>query len=1054
MTTITVNKTAGVSLTSASYTNPIVINSGVIISNSASSGNGVYATIGYWAIQNDGSITSANTFGDGISLLAGGSVTNAATASIMGAVDGVYVSGGTGTVVNEGSIIGTGTSGTGVYLPSFGSVTNAASASITGLGMGIGGSFIGYQTVVNSGSIAGTGTIGVGISLGAGSTITNTASASIEGVRAGVIIGAGGISPGNVVNEGSIAGTGTSGIGVELFSGASITNASSASITGVQDGVGSAILMGPQTVVNEGSIAGTGTSGIGVYLISGSVKNVASASITGATGVSMRDEDFYSTGTVINYGSIVGTSANGYGVDLQTGGLVINTASALVTGATGVDIRFFYSLAFNEGTVVNAGSIAGTGASGSGVDVFLGSVTNEASGSITGATGVFMAGTIMAPHDVTLVGGGTVVNAGSIAGTGTPGAGVYMDFGSVTNAASASITGATGVLIRSFGGTVVNGGSIAGTGISGSGVALYYYRDLVTNLTHASITGNAFGVDLSAGGTLTNAGTVIGNSGTAVYLGGTSSNLLVLDPGYGLSGSAIGGTSASNALELASAASAGVLSGLGTEFVDFQQTSIDPGASWVFNGANTIEAGATLTELSGATLTASGTLVNDGTIIIDASTMAAGGLTGIGVTMIDAGSTLEVQGTVAGGETLTFAGSGAYLNFDNPGSVAGSVTNFVPGETINLKGVDPGSVTYSGGFLNFNGGSFALSLANLGTVTASGSEDGTSVSVTALCFCSNTLIATPSGERPVQELAVGDMVTTHRGVARRIVWVGTGKVLATQGRRNAATPVIVCQGALADNIPNRDLRVTKGHSLFIDDMLIPVEFLVNHRSIFWDDTAQEVELYHIELDTHDVLMANGAPAESYRDDGNRWLFHNANSGWGLPALPPCAPVLTGGPVVDRAWRRLLERAGPRPGMPTTDEPDLHLLADGRRVDAASRNDAWHVFRLPAPPGTVRIVSRAGVPQEMGLARDPRSLGAALRQIMVTRGAQIRVVEAQDALLTDGFHGYEADNDIRWTNGDAGVPAGLFEGFEGPLEIALRLGGRTSYPDDGILLRVA
>jgi len=65
-------------------------------------------------------------------------------------------------------------------------------------------------------------------------------------------------------------------------------------------------------------------------------------------------------------------------------------------------------------------------------------------------------------------------------------------------------------------------------------------------------------------------------------------------------------------------------------------------------------------------------------------------------------------------------------------------------------------------------------------------------------------------------------------------------------------------------------------------VLIPVEFLVNHRSIFWDDNAQEVELYHIELETHDVLVANGAPAESYRDDGNRWLFRNANSGWGLP----------------------------------------------------------------------------------------------------------------------------------------------------------------------------
>jgi hypothetical protein len=72
-----------------------------------------------------------------------------------------------------------------------------------------------------------------------------------------------------------------------------------------------------------------------------------------------------------------------------------------------------------------------------------------------------------------------------------------------------------------------------------------------------------------------------------------------------------------------------------------------------------------------------------------------------------------------------------------------------------------------------------------------------------------------------------------------------------------------------------------------------------------------VIVYHIELETHDALIANGAAAESYRDDGNRWLFHNANSGWHLPPKDPCAPVLTGGPVVDAVWRRLLDRAGPR-----------------------------------------------------------------------------------------------------------------------------------------------
>jgi hypothetical protein len=41
--------------------------------------------------------------------------------------------------------------------------------------------------------------------------------------------------------------------------------------------------------------------------------------------------------------------------------------------------------------------------------------------------------------------------------------------------------------------------------------------------------------------------------------------------------------------------------------------------------------------------------------------------------------------------------------------------------------------------------------------------------------------------------------------------VGLGRVLATRGQRSAATPVIIRKGALADNVPNHDLRVTKGH---------------------------------------------------------------------------------------------------------------------------------------------------------------------------------------------------------------------------------------------------
>ena len=280
------------------------------------------------------------------------------------------------------------------------------------------------------------------------------------------------------------------------------------------------------------------------------------------------------------------------------------------------------------------------------------------------------------------------------------------------------------------------------------------------------------------------------------------------------------------------------------------------------------------------------------------------------------------------------------------------------------------------------------------------------------------------------------------------------KVLATRGQRSAATPVIVRKGALGLNVPTQDLRVTKGHALYIDGVLIPVEELINQRSILWDDRAQEVAIYHIELETHDVLIANGAPAESYRDDGNRWLFQNANSGWDVPPQEPCAPLLTSGPVVDAIWRRLLERTGLCHALAVTRDPDLHLLVDGKRVDAIERHDDRYVFRLGAKPRAIRVRSRSAVPQELGVARDPRPLGVAVRRIVLAQARRQRVVDADAASLIDGYHAFEPDNGIRWTDGDAALPNDLISGINGPSMLILQLGGAAQYLDDGHASRVA
>jgi hypothetical protein len=150
-------------------------------------------------------------------------------------------------------------------------------------------------------------------------------------------------------------------------------------------------------------------------------------------------------------------------------------------------------------------------------------------------------------------------------------------------------------------------------------------------------------------------------------------------------------------------------------------------------------------------------------------------------------------------------------------------------------------------------------------------------------------------------------------------------------------------------------------------------------------------------------------------------------------------------LVDAVWRRLLERAGPRPGFTLTGDPDLHLVVDGARVDASAQRGTVWVFALPNRPASLRIVSRSAAPAELGLARDNRVLGVALRCIALRQDTRFRVIEAADASLTEGFHRFESAGGLRWTDGDAALPAALFEGFDGPMELVLHSAGTTRYP---------
>ncbi|MBV9859718.1 MAG: Hint domain-containing protein [Alphaproteobacteria bacterium] len=310
------------------------------------------------------------------------------------------------------------------------------------------------------------------------------------------------------------------------------------------------------------------------------------------------------------------------------------------------------------------------------------------------------------------------------------------------------------------------------------------------------------------------------------------------------------------------------------------------------------------------------------------------------------------------------------------------------------------------------------------------------------CFCRGTMILTQRGEVPVERLKIGDLVTSLSGRAQPIAWIGSGRSLVT-AINDGSRPIVVRAGALADGVPRRDLHVTAGHALYVDGVLIPAELLVNGHSIIRDERARVVEFFHVELPSHDVLIADGAPAESYKEDGNRALFHNGDRPLvAARGVEWCAPVLRGGAELERIWRRLLLRSGfTRPAV--TADPDLHLVADGRRIDAVEVEDRTYRFHLGEPLCELRIASRSAVPRATGHNPDRRRLGVAIRSMSLQGSGAIIALSHDSPLLRDGFH--EAEDELRWTDGDAVVPSQALLAFPGGFELVLRLGDGIAYP---------
>jgi hypothetical protein len=191
----------------------------------------------------------------------------------------------------------------------------------------------------------------------------------------------------------------------------------------------------------------------------------------------------------------------------------------------------------------------------------------------------------------------------------------------------------------------------------------------------------------------------------------------------------------------------------------------------------------------------------------------------------------------------------------------GGITSPAGAQFIITSAEDSGNLTFEG--TNITGVVFTSTdgagFANLQVVSLSGAEFN--------CFCSGTRIATPEGEVSVEALTPGDRVLTADGKISTVKWLGRQEVDVHMNNPREINPICITAGALGDNIPARGLWVSRDHAIGIDGYLLNAGALVNGSTIYQvaQMPLEGFTYYHVETDAHELLLAEGCPAESFAD---------------------------------------------------------------------------------------------------------------------------------------------------------------------------------------------
>jgi hypothetical protein len=143
------------------------------------------------------------------------------------------------------------------------------------------------------------------------------------------------------------------------------------------------------------------------------------------------------------------------------------------------------------------------------------------------------------------------------------------------------------------------------------------------------------------------------------------------------------------------------------------------------------------------------------------------------------------------------------------------------------------------------------------------------------CFTAGTLIRTPDGEVAVESLKRGDRVLTQDGRIATVDWLGIQTISLRFADKLRVLPIRIRAGAIAENVPARDLLVSPDHAILVEGALIHAGALVNGTSIVRETNVPlTFKYYHVEVEDHSLILAENTPAETFVDNVERLAFDN------------------------------------------------------------------------------------------------------------------------------------------------------------------------------------